>query len=66
MTLAFLGGNDKIFHALTVANTAILLFILWALLTEIKKGVKGNDAIWIGIYGLLPEWLRKMLKYDAP
>lgn len=66
MTLAFLGGNDKVFHAITVANTAFLLFIFWALLTEIKKGVKAGDAVWIAIYGILPEWLRKMLKYDGP
>ncbi len=66
MTLAFLGGNDKLFHAMTVGNSLFLAFVLFALFSAVKKGVKVKDPGMVEAYAAFPEWLRKMLKWDAP
>jgi len=66
MTLAFLGGNDKLFHAITVGNSFFVAFVLWAFFMAMKEGVKAKDVQALAVYGKLPEFLRKMLKWDAP
>ncbi len=66
MTLAFLGGNDKLFHAMTVGNSLFVAFVVWSLFMMMKEGVKAKDVQAMAVYGKLPEWLRKMLKWDAP
>jgi hypothetical protein len=66
MTLAFLGGHDKLFHAMTVGNSLFVAFVVWSLFMMMKEGVKAKDPQAVAVYGKWPEWLRKMLKWDAP
>ena len=66
MTLAFLGGHDKLFHAMTVGNSLFVALVLWGFMIVMKEGIKAKDPQAIAVYAKFPEWLRKMLKWDAP